>query len=82
MLCRLLDKYTIKRKSTCNVSLFNSLYNYSVYFFLGPQTKAFENIVGKGESAGNQHFLLFFFFFGGGGGGERWGSKDKTNSIM
>ena len=26
---------------------------------LNPEEKAFENIVGKGENAGNQHFLLF-----------------------
>ena len=28
-----------------------------------PWKKAFENIVGKGENAGNQHFLLFPLYF-------------------
>ena len=28
-----------------------------------PRNKPFENIVGKGENAGNQHFLLFPHFF-------------------
>ena len=34
--------------------------------FYDPEKEAFENIVGKGENAGNQHFLLFtqcFQFF-------------------
>ena len=31
--------------------------------FNHPETESFENIVGKGENAGNQHFLLFLQCF-------------------
>ena len=31
--------------------------------FKNQEKKAFENIVGKGENAGNQHFLLFHNVF-------------------
>ena len=27
------------------------------------EKQSFENIVGKGENAGNQHFLFFIMFF-------------------
>ena len=32
---------------------------HTIPTFMTPIEKAFENIVGKGENAGNQHFLLF-----------------------
>ena len=32
---------------------------YTVLTFNDIEKEAFENIVGKGENAGNQHFLLF-----------------------
>ena len=35
-----------------------SLY-HTITTFNDPVKKPFENIVGKGENAGNQHFLLF-----------------------
>ena len=35
-----------------------TLYN-TIPTLTTPRKKAFENIVGKGENAGNQHFLLF-----------------------
>ena len=40
---------------------FNSFTHNPVYY--DPEKKAFENNVGKGENAGNQHFLLFSHFF-------------------
>ena len=39
---------------------FNRLTLYhTIVTFNNPETRAFENIVRKGENAGNQHFLLF-----------------------
>ena len=38
---------------------FNIPFSKQSTFLRAPQKKAFENIVGKGENAGNQHFLLF-----------------------
>ena len=32
---------------------------YTIPTFNDPDKEAFKNIVGKGENAGNQHFLLF-----------------------
>ena len=52
----------------CSINQFVQLYKRFKYFLTLCQTipssktlqnKAFENIVGKGENAGNQHFLLF-----------------------
>ena len=41
-------------KSDCLVTFYNT-----IRLFTTLRKKAFENIVGKGENAGNQHFLLF-----------------------
>ena len=37
-------------------------FNYTIPTLNDPGTVAFENIVGKGENAGNQHFLFFPHF--------------------
>ena len=37
----------------------NQLFTTQSQLFMTLRKKAFESIVGKGENAGNQHFLLF-----------------------
>ena len=44
----------------------NLTHSHTVTPFDAPEKQAFENIVGNGENAGNQHFLLFpqcFLFY-------------------
>ena len=48
----------------CQVFNFVINFNYTIFttqsrLLTTPTKKPFENIVGKGENAGNQHFLLF-----------------------
>ena len=38
----------------CELTLYRTIPTYN-----NPEKESFENIVGKGENAGNQHFLLF-----------------------
>ena len=46
-----------KSKGFCDVKVYPSTTKFKLLTTLGK--KAFENIVEKGEKAGNQHFLLF-----------------------
>ena len=43
--------------------LYFKLFNSQSRLLMTLRKKHFENIVGKGENAGNQHFLLFLQFF-------------------
>ena len=40
-----------------------SLFTYKSWLLTTLNKRPFENIVGKGENAGNQRFLLFFTMF-------------------
>ena len=45
-------------RTTHSISKLLTLY-HTILTLNDPEKKPFENIVGKGENAGNQHFLLF-----------------------
>ena len=67
--CPRLPSFTTNRPGSIHESYIsvNGLINpLAIPGFYDPEKEAFENIVGKGENAGNQHFLLFtqcFQFF-------------------
>ena len=47
----------VMRKDSCSLTLYHTIPTFN-----DPKKKTLENTVGKGENAGNQHFLLFPLF--------------------
>ena len=47
----------------CSDTISITMFYLLPYYFWLPLENAFKNIVGKGENAGNQHFILFPQYF-------------------
>ena len=52
------DSFSIEESKICRLGK-GYLVTTQSSLFMNPRKKGFENLVGKGENAGCQHFLLF-----------------------